>query len=136
MIKVFKRGFTLIELLVVIAIISILVAVGTSSYQKTVKISRDSKRKADLEQVRQALETYRSELGRYPGAADGNLNALDPDYIQTLPSDPKGYTYYYNRPTTTTYSLCAALELTPASPSCTTSSCGTGGNCNYGTANP
>ena len=54
-----SRGFTLIELLVVIAIIGILITVGAVSYQRAVRLSRDSKRKTDLEQIRQALETYR-----------------------------------------------------------------------------
>ena len=107
--KKLLKGFTLIELLVVISIIGIMIAVGTTSYQKAVKLSRDSKRKTDLEQIRQALETYRSENGTYPATSD----LLVPSYISTLPEDPKGptYPYTYNRVTTTTYTLCAGLEL-------------------------
>ena len=131
--KIFKKGFTLIELLVVIAIISILVAVGTSSYQRAVRLSRDSKRKADLEQLRQALETYRSENGAYPDETTWETD-LSPAYIQTIPTDPKSYTYFYDQLTATTYSLCAALEIVPASPSCS-ASCGSE-TCNYGTSNP
>jgi general secretion pathway protein G len=108
----FKKGFTLIELLVVIAIIGILIAVGSISYTRAVQLSRDSRRKTDLEQIRQALETYRSELAAYPES--GSLAALEPDYISALPTDPKqgtdGYTYTYTRTSTTTYSLCAELE--------------------------
>lgn len=107
-----KQGFTLIELLVVIAIIGILIAVGSISYTRAVQLSRDSKRKTDLEQIRQALETYRSENFSYP--TDGNLNSLAPDYITTIPIDPKsgtpGYGYTYDQLSTTTYSLCAELE--------------------------
>lgn len=107
-----KSGFTLIELLVVIAIISILIAVGSISYTRAIQLSRDSRRKTDLEQIRQALETYRSENSTYP--ATGSLNILEPDYITNIPSDPKegtgSYTYSYTRSSTTTYLICAELE--------------------------
>ncbi len=107
-----KKGFTLIELLVVIAIIGILIAVGSISYTRAVQLSRDSRRKTDLEQLRQALETYRSENSSYPD--DGSLSSLAPDFITTIPTDPKagtpGYTYTYDRISTTTYTLCAELE--------------------------
>jgi len=105
--KIFKKGFTLIELLVVISIIGILIAVGVTSYQKSVKLSRDSKRKADIEQIRQALETYRSVNGAYPAAE----SSLVPDYIRELPTDPKDRVYTYTYLTDTTYTLCADLEL-------------------------
>jgi len=107
-----KKGFTLIELLVVIAIIGILIAVGSISYARAVQLSRDSRRKTDLEQLRQALETYRSETASYP--ATGSLSSLEPDYITTIPKDPKegtaGHTYTYTRISATTYTLCAELE--------------------------
>lgn len=107
-----KKGFTLIELLVVIAIIGILIAVGSISYTRAVQLSRDSRRKTDLEQIRQALETYRSENYSYP--ATGSLSVLEPDYISDIPTDPKegtaSYTYTYTRGSTTTYTLCAELE--------------------------
>lgn len=108
----FKRGFTLIELLVVIAIIGILIAVGSISYTRAVKLSRDSRRKTDLEQIRQALETYRSENNAYP--TDSTLNSsLVPSYLTTMPTDPKastGAVYTYDQTSSTTYTLCAQLE--------------------------
>jgi len=130
-----KKGFTLIELLVVITIIAILVGVAAVNYQKTVQLGRDSKRKADLEQIRQALETYRSEVGTYPAA----LSTLVPNYISTLPTDPKTGTYVY-RPSTApirTYGLCAYLEINPGQTltTCSGQSC-TSGTCNYEKLNP
>lgn len=118
-----KQGFTLIELLVVIAIIAIMITVGTVSYQRSLRLARDSKRKTDLEQIRQALETYRSENGVYPTTAEGTA-VLDPDYITTVPTGPKSDTYDYTGDTST-YSLCASLETitTPAT-------------CNYTVTNP
>lgn len=112
-----KFGFTLIELLVVIAIIGILIAVGSISYTRAVQLSRDSRRKTDLEQIRQALETYRSENNAYP--AD-TTSLTTGGYLSTLPVDPKtgtsGYVYTYTRLTTTTYTLCAQLENYTSTP--------------------
>lgn len=106
------RGFTLIELLVVIAIIGILITVGSVSYLRAIRLSRDSRRKTDLEQIRQALETFRSENSQYPATK----NELVPDYITSLPDDPKApdfaYTYTPAGTPITTYSLCAELETT------------------------
>ena len=104
-------GFTLIELLVVIAIIGILLAVGSVSYTKAVQLSRDSRRKTDLEQIRQALETYRSENNLYP---DAMTDLVTDSFIASIPTDPKegtgSYTYTYTRTSNSTYTLCAELE--------------------------
>lgn len=59
-------GFTLIELLVVISIIAILTTVATVSYTDAQKKSRDSKRKADMAAIQQALEVFYSDRGAYP----------------------------------------------------------------------
>ncbi len=128
-----KSGFTLIELLVVIAIIGVLISVLTSSFLTTQKQTRDSRRKADIEQIRQGLETYRSENGSYPAL----LSGLSPDYINALPTDPAAAGIYaYSLDTSTTYSLCAGLEITPSSPdNCGALDCGTTA-CNYLTEHP
>lgn len=132
-----NNGFTLIELLVVISIISILVAVGIVSYRRTNLLSRDSRRKADLQQIRQALETYRSENGVYPD--DSNWESdLVKDYISALPLDPRGGSYVYQTGLApiTTYYLCGYLELESSSTSCT-ATCGPASEaCNYEVINP
>jgi prepilin-type N-terminal cleavage/methylation domain-containing protein len=114
MILSLPKGFTLIELLVVIAIVGVLIAVGTSSYLTASKQSRDTRRKTDLEQIRQALETYRSETGAYPGAT----SSLTPDYITTLPRDPQtdGIYHYVPGGSNITYELCTTLEIVPSPP--------------------
>ncbi len=110
-----KFGYTLIELLIVITIVGILVAVSTVSYLTASKQSRDTKRKTDLEQIRQALETYRSENGTYPATTAD----LEPNYITTLPKDPTDnltdYSPYTPADLDLTYTLCATLEITEAS---------------------
>ncbi|MBP7740744.1 type II secretion system protein [Candidatus Woesebacteria bacterium] len=115
-----NKGFTLIELLVVATIITILSAVGLTSFINSGKSARDAKRKSDLETVRQALVLYRSDNGTYPAGAGGAagyttaITALSAgDYISSpTPADPKNNATYYYRYTSnsTTFSLAATLE--------------------------
>jgi len=133
-----KKSFTLIEILVVATIIALLAAGASVSYLQLNKQSRDAKRKADLEQVRGALEMYRSNStdGKYPAGNWNNLSVLtgSPKYIQSLPADPKNptYIYYYNSSDGLDYTLAAQLETTSG---CNSppggNSCGTGNPCNY-----
>jgi len=133
--KHLQKGFTLIELLVVISIIGILITVGIVSYRKTNQISRDARRKADIEQIRQALETYRSENNQYPQSASWQTDLTSGDYINNIPSDPKSNSnYVYQRPSSTTYNLCAYLE-TGSGTACGSADCGDG-TCNYEVNNP
>jgi len=67
------KGFTLIEILVVATIIGLLASGAIVSYQQLSKQSRDAKRKTDLEQVRAALEMYRSNEDTYPVGTWSNL---------------------------------------------------------------
>ncbi|MEK7621655.1 MAG: prepilin-type N-terminal cleavage/methylation domain-containing protein [Patescibacteria group bacterium] len=60
------HGFTLIELLVVISIISLLSSIVFASLNQARVKARDSKRVQDLIQLRNALELYRADYGRYP----------------------------------------------------------------------
>jgi len=110
-----KKGFTLIELLVVIAVIGLLASIVLVSVNSARAKARDTKRKADLYQLQQALEMYYDENGIYPserhcdssaGNCDSHCNecvlgdswddgsisfisaALIPDFISNLPIDP------------------------------------------------
>ncbi|KKP68401.1 MAG: general secretion pathway protein G [Candidatus Roizmanbacteria bacterium GW2011_GWA2_35_19] len=111
-----KKSFTLIEILVVSTIIALLAAAASLSYSQLSKQSRDAKRKTDIEQVRAALEMYRSNEDAYPVGSNWGttLNVLSSPtiYIQSLPSDPKNptFTYYYTSSDGTDYTLATHLE--------------------------
>ena len=67
-------GFTLIELLVAISIMGILSLLGVGQYRVTQKKARDFNRKAGLQAVRKALETYMTDKGEYPpSSTDGKI---------------------------------------------------------------
>lgn len=133
-----KIGFTLIEILVVSTIIALLAAVGMVTYTQINKQSRDAKRKADLEQIRAALEMYRSDSDNnqyYSGSFNDNCQNIGwlTDYISTLPDDPKsgsGY-YYWCVISANDYTVAAYLESSQSVCGLgLTYSCGPN-NCNY-----
>lgn len=128
-----KKSFTLIEILVVATIISLLATAGVVSYSQFSKQSRDAKRKADLEQIRAALEMYRSNNNQYY-STPFNQNCANvtwlSSYLSSIPNDPKNSAGYYYRCNISTndYTLGAYLE-TGGSGSC--GNCKSGTSCNY-----
>lgn len=105
-----QQGFTLIELIVSVTIIAVLTIVGTVSFSGTNKSARDSRRMADLENIRIALELYRQGTGSsYPADIDQVKAYLIPTYIKEVPKDPKKYEYTYIS-TGLAYNLCAQVE--------------------------
>lgn len=107
--KLNNKAFTLLELLIVISIVGVITAASVVPYNSFIKRSRDARRKVDIEQLRAALELYKSnsEVGLYPEA----LPDLAPNYIQTVPTDPQGNDYEYECvEECADYSLSANLE--------------------------
>lgn len=102
--KYAQVGFTLIELLVVISVIGLLASVVLVALNGANIKARDTKRKADIRQIRTALDLYYDENGnKYPqaGACAYGTNcyvystsganwipALSP-YMAKIPQDPK-----------------------------------------------
>ena len=152
--KEYRRGFTLLELLVTATLIAVLTVIGIVSYSSVNKRSRDVKRRSDLEQLRSALEMFRSDQTQYPGhtsyptiqdATFNDASILGPaivanNYIPSIPTDPDGKSTYYYEPTSSNnvnngYCVCAMLEITPSSAG-TCTSVTLPANCNYGLKNP
>lgn len=149
--KIQRSGFTLIEVLVAATIIAVLVAIGMVSYSSVNKRSRDAKRRGDLEQMRSALELYRSENGYYPAVntlgwdTAANLSTeLVPSFMPSIPSDPKSPDIRYSyKPTTPGsgnyygYCLSAKLEtISVTTSTCTGSETDSVNEHNYGSKNP
>lgn len=113
-----QRGFSLIELVVVMSIIVLLSGVGFVSYTNANKASRDAKRKSDIEQIRAALEMYRTEEGSYPSTL-GQLGSSGylPNYERYR--DPKDTNLEYTYRTSSLsaactgrkYEVCTNLEV-------------------------
>lgn len=68
-------GFTLIELLVVISILGILASLLISNVTGARERARDSQRKSDLQQIKEALRMYKNDFGGYPatGTTSGTI---------------------------------------------------------------
>ena len=135
-----SKGFTFIEMLVVVTIIGVLSAVGVANFKVANQKARDGRRQGDLQQIRAALELYRTDQSVYPTtaefpAAGGSLAAGGTTYISDRPGDPlDDYLYSYTSGDGTTYTLCSSLELsTAAAADC--GSCGTA-TCRYKITNP
>lgn len=122
-----KRGFTLVEMVIVIGIIGVIGTFLANAILGAQRSGRDAKRKADVEQIRSALEMYRSNntLSRYPvfnplpGQTCSNMPGLAPQYIAQIPRDPSRGRNYYCFSDGTTYIVRTSLELSVAA-------CGTG----------
>ncbi|MFH0804816.1 MAG: prepilin-type N-terminal cleavage/methylation domain-containing protein [Patescibacteria group bacterium] len=113
-----SSGFTLIELMVVVSIIGILVSIGLVSLNGAKESARDSRRMADIAQIRLALELYSQDYNSYPtpslsdaasmvssvDAEPGtifstSLNPLVPTYLSRVIVDPVnngGLHYWYD----------------------------------------
>jgi general secretion pathway protein G len=80
-----RRGFTLIELLTVIAIIGILATIATPSFQKSIIRAREASLRHTLFVMRDVLDQYYSDHGRYPDALE---DLVAERYIMDVPKDP------------------------------------------------
>ena len=79
------RGFTLIELMVVVALISVLAGMGVVQYRNQVIRTREAVLKEDLFRMRDAIDQYFADKGKYPVS----LDALVTDgYLRQIPKDP------------------------------------------------
>lgn len=154
-----KAGFTLIELLVAMTIVAMLLGIALVSYQGARKSARDGKRKTDLEQVRSALEMYRTDKGYYPpkdqtgwctvlwgcGSStwynDVAGALISVGYLPSLPQDPiyanTNSDYFFRHVSNNQYELFSTLELNTTNTYSTAGcACGTSNVYHYKVVNP
>ena len=79
------RGFTLVELLIVISLISILAAMGLVQYRNSVVSAKEATLKQDLFRMRDAIDQYYADKGKYPSALD---SLVSDGYMRRIPEDP------------------------------------------------
>jgi general secretion pathway protein G len=83
--KTGNAGFTLVELLIVISLISILAAMGLVQYKNSVISSKEAVLHTDLYRMRDAIDQYYADKGKYPGSLD---SLVSDGYLRKLPVDP------------------------------------------------
>lgn len=80
-----RRGFTLIELMVVLAIVSLLVALAAPRYFQSVEMAKEASLKTSLKVMRDAIDQFAADKGRYP---DALLELEAARYLRGVPEDP------------------------------------------------
>ena len=100
------QGWTLIELLIVISLITILASLALTNYRNSVQASKEAVLKSDLFRMRDAIDQYYADKGKYPQSLD---TLVSEGYLRRIPEDP------VTRSTTTWQTVPA--EPDPANPS-------------------
>lgn len=80
-----KRGFTLVELMVVMAIIALLLSLALPRYFNHLESARETILRQDLAVMRDAIDKYHGDRGRYPDSLEALVSAR---YLRSLPVDP------------------------------------------------
>lgn len=80
-----QRGFTLIELLVVLSLISILAAMGMVQHRNSVLRAQEATLRTDLFHMRDAIDQYFADKGKYPESLDA---LVTDNYLRKIPEDP------------------------------------------------
>ena len=80
-----RAAFTLIELIVVMAIVSLLLALAVPRYFHSVERSKETVLRQDLSVMRDAIDKFYSDSGKYPEALD---ELVTKRYLRKIPPDP------------------------------------------------
>ncbi|WP_395613484.1 type II secretion system major pseudopilin GspG [Allosphingosinicella sp.] len=91
-----EDGFTLVELMVVLVILGLLATIVIINVVPAVDKASETRAKADIEMIDQAVQRYYLDNRRYPTTAEG-LNALQP-YLRRISQDPWNRPYVYAAP--------------------------------------
>lgn len=130
-----EHGFTLIELMVVMAVIAVLVTIVIAAIDPVRRIqdAQDSKRRADLNQIKAAMQLYYNDYKAYPTTATnipfGSVWTVSgTTYMKQVPNDTGGSYNYTGTGTCSTtctdYLITAHLNHTTADDNNTVTKCG------------
>jgi len=78
-------GFTLIELIVVMAIVALLVSIAAPRYLQSIDRAKDNSLRTSLNVMRDALDQFAADKGRYP---DTLADLVEARYLRSIPTDP------------------------------------------------
>lgn len=80
-----RFGFTLIELIVVMTIISLLLTLAMPRYFHSIEKSKEAVLRDDLSILRDSLDKYYGDNGKYPDSLD---ELVTRKYLRAIPQDP------------------------------------------------
>ncbi len=85
-----SKGFTLIELMIVLSIIGILLTIAQPQLQRSLVRARESVLREDLFQMRDAIDQYYADTGKYPAALSDLVASQEgaKKYLRDIPKDP------------------------------------------------
>jgi len=83
-------GFTLIELMIVLSIVGILLTIAEPQLKRSLIRARESVLKEDLFQMRDAIDQYYSDNGKYPATLQDLFKSQEgtKSYLRDIPKDP------------------------------------------------
>lgn len=79
------RGFTFVEVMVVMAIVALLLTIALPRYFSGLDRAKEAILKQDLMTMRDAIDHYHQDKGRYPYSLDVLVNER---YLRSIPVDP------------------------------------------------
>lgn len=85
MVTMKTKGFTLIELLVVLGIVALMLTLAVPRYFPSIDKSKEVVLADNLRNVRQVLDQYYGDTGRYPDSLE---QLVDKKYLRAMPVDP------------------------------------------------
>ena len=80
-----RAGFMLIEVMVVMALIVVLASIGLTLYANSVTRAKESVLKEDLFRMRDAIDQYYADKGKYPSTLQ---DLVSEKYLRSIPADP------------------------------------------------
>lgn len=83
--KCSNGGFTLIELLVVFTLLALLLTIAVPRYLETADSSRVKVREQNIATIRDALDKFKADQGRYPSKLE---ELVEKRYLRKIPLDP------------------------------------------------
>ncbi len=79
------RGFTLLELVVVMALVGLLLSIALPRYMATLERGRLQVQQSNLATMREAIDKYYGDRGRYPDLLE---DLVTHRYLRSIPVDP------------------------------------------------